>query len=102
MTEALSVMSFSSGSRLSLSGTATREVEPLKTYFEPVWSTSVGLPLLLLPDESIICPSVSLICQSAAFSSSVHAAGEAIEAVNMAATTTNTQTPAFSLPAYLP
>jgi hypothetical protein len=76
MTEALSVMSFSSGSRLSLSGTATREVEPLKTYFEPVWSsTSVGLPLLLLPDESIICPSVSLICQSAAFSSTAHTGG---------------------------
>jgi hypothetical protein len=44
-----------------------------------------------LPDESSICPEVSSICQSAAFSSTAHA-GEAIEAISMPDTITNTET----------
>jgi hypothetical protein len=59
------------------------------------------VPLLPLPDESIICPEVSFICQSAAFSSTAHA-GEAIEATIMPATTTNTETLALLTPRLLP
>src|SRR3712207_6207716 len=48
----------------------------------------MGVPLLSLPEESIIGPEVSFICQSAALSSAAHAGGEAID---MRATTKTTE-----------
>src|SRR5215211_7046911 len=92
-------MSFPCGSRLSLSGTSTWDVEPLKPKDTPVWVTSVGVPLLLLPDQSSICPSVSSICHSAPFSSTAHA-GEAIEAITVA--TVNNSTMRFTSTTSLP
>src|SRR3712207_7611584 len=63
---------------------------PYTTLFRsPVWRTSVGVPLLPLPEESIICPEVSFICQSAAASSST-APGEG-EAISSTRTTVRSE-----------